>query len=329
MSFWKKYRDWISIAARYLIGFLIITWLLNTNLIDLRVLKLINIQLAIAAALLVSIQILLAGWRVQLLLAAHGIPVGIWRCLAYNCVGIFYSLFLPGGMSGDLARAYCFWRHCTEASKSALFGALFVDRLVGTVAMLVLGLIAGTFLMTALGLQKFVLASWLGFAILGVSYFSIILLHHKGDKTRAGFIGRLLRFIEKIDLQEYSFSILCTSSGLGLAGHLCAVLVIYLCSDLMRSGLDFLQIVAVAPIGLLANALPLTPGGLGIGEQGFDLLYRMIGGSQGGNSFLLTRVFLFAPGIFGAIVVLWQFMKFHKRLAGSTQARRDQNASDS
>lgn len=314
MNFWKKHRTWFSIAARYLIGILIIVWLLNTNLIDPTVLKQITVQVAIIATLFIFVQVLLAGWRVKLLLAEHGIPVGIWRCIAYNSVGIFYSLFLPGGMSGDLARAYCYWRACPAASKSALFGALFVDRLLGMAAMIVIGLVAGTFLMTTLGLQKFVLASWGGFVFLGASYFFIIRLHHKGDKTQSGFVGRILRFIEKIDLQGYSMGILAVSSILGLSGHLCAVLVIYLCSDLMHSGLDFLQIVAVAPIGLLANALPLTPGGLGIGEKGFDVLYHMIGGNQGGNSFLLTRVFLFAPAILGAIVVFYQFIRYHKEI---------------
>ncbi|MCK9622350.1 MAG: flippase-like domain-containing protein [Methylobacter sp.] len=314
MSFWNKYRSWFSIAARYLIGVLIVAWLLNADLINPKVLDLINIRIASIATLFVLIQLFLAGWRVHLLLAAHDISVGIWRCIAYNTVGIFYSLFLPGGMSGDLARAYCFWRAYPAASKSALFGALFVDRLLGTVAMIFMGLLSGTFLMTALGLQKFVITSWIGFVVLGVGYFLVIRLHHRGDKTNTGFVGRVLRFIEKIDLQGYSARVIGISAMLSLTGHLCAVVVIYLFSGLMHSGLDFLQVVTVSPIGLLANALPLTPGGVGIGEKGFDLLYGMIGGSQGGNSFLLSRVFLFSPACLGAIVVSSQFIQSHRAI---------------
>lgn len=322
MSHYKKYRAWLSIAARYVIGILIVSWLLNTNLINPKALNQINVQVAIVATLLVFIQLLLAGWRVQLLLAEHNIPVGIWRCISYNSIGIFYSLFLPGGMSGDLARAYCFWRACPTASKSALFGALFVDRLLGTIAMIIMGLVAGTFLMSTLGLQKFVLASWLVFILFGAGYFLVIRLHHNGDKTRNGFFGRMLRFIEKIDFQGYGARVIGISGALSLTGHLCAVLVIYLFSDLMRSGLDLLQIITVAPIGLLANALPLTPGGLGIGEKGFDLLYRMIGGSQGGNSFLLSRVFLFAPAVLGAVVLGYQFLRSHSVLFSNHTSKK-------
>jgi len=311
MSWYKKYIGWLSIAARYLIGVLIIAWLLQSDHISLKVFYLINLQIAAFATILVFIQVLLAGLRVQLLLANHNIPVGIWRCLAYNSVGVFYSLFLPGGMSGDLARAYYFWRAFPEASKSALFGALFIDRLLGMVAMIVMGLVAGTFLMATLGLEQYVLASWLGFFVLGAGYFYIIRLHIKGDKAKGGFFGRMLRFIEKIDLQSYTVSTIGISSAISLIGHICALLVIYLFSDLMRSGLDFLQIVAVAPIGILANAVPLTPGGLGVGEKGFEVLYDLIGGTNGGNSFLLSRIFLFSPAILGAIVVVYHFIVYH------------------
>jgi uncharacterized membrane protein YbhN (UPF0104 family) len=178
--------------------------------------------------------------------------------------------------------------------------------------MLIMGLVAGTFLMTTLGLEKFVIASWMGFGMLGAGYFFIIRLHRTGDKSKDGSVGRVLRFIEKIDLQGYSIRVVCISGALSFGGHLCAVLVIYLFSGLMGSGLDFLQVVAVAPVGLLANALPLTPGGLGIGEKGFDLLYRLIGGAQGGNSFLLSRIFLFAPACLGGAVICWQFIRSHK-----------------
>jgi uncharacterized membrane protein YbhN (UPF0104 family) len=75
-----------------------------------------------------------------------------------------------------------------------------------------------------------------------------------------------------------------------------------------------LKITAVAPLGLLANALPLTPGGLGIGEKGFELLYNAVGGQNGGNSFLLSRVFLFAPALLGVVVLIHQFVRAHRFL---------------
>lgn len=322
MAFYRKYKALISILSRYVVGFLIITWLVKSDLINLKVIDLIDINFALVALVLVFIQVFMAGWRVKILLAEHEIYVRLSRCIFYNSIGVFYSLFLPGGMSGDLARAYSFWRSYPAASKSALFGALFIDRFLGTLAMVVMGLIAGTFLMTALGLEIFLLLSWCVFIAFLIIYFLIVQLHHKGDKTSIRFTSRFLRLIEKIDIKGYKVKIILLSSILSLIGHICAVLIIYLFSTLMHSGLGIIEVITVAPIGLLANALPLTPGGLGIGEKGFDLLYRVVGGVEGGNSFLLSRMFLFAPAVLGALVVLYQFMNSHNVLWSRRKSRK-------
>jgi uncharacterized membrane protein YbhN (UPF0104 family) len=52
------------------------------------------------------------------------------------------------------------------------------------------------------------------------------------------------------------------------------------------------------------NAIPLSPGGLGIGENAFELLYKTIGGRNGATSFLLARVFLYSPALIGLVYVL-------------------------
>ena len=311
MTSLKKSHPFASILLRYLLGALIIYWLLRTDLIDFKVLKAVHLKIALVAIGFLALQLLLAGYRVQLLLSEHGIHVDLTRCIAFNSVGIFYSLFLPGGISGDLARAYFFWRSYPDANKSALFGALFVDRLLGTVAMIVMGLVGGSLLIKSLGLTHFMVVAWLIFASSAAAYLLATRLHRGFDKSRQGLLGRLFRFVEKIDLRFYRFRTLLNGSLLSIAGHITAVVIIYMFSELLSSGLDFLKVMAVAPLGLLANALPLTPGGLGIGEKGFELLYQLVGGSNGGNSFMTSRLFLFAPALIGAIVVFIKFISAH------------------
>jgi len=86
--------------------------------------------------------------------------------------------------------------------------------------------------------------------------------------------------------------------------HLLAVGLIYICSVYASAGLDFLRVFVATPIGLLVNAIPLSPGGLGIGENAFELLYKTIGGRNGATSFLLARVFLYSPALIGLAYVL-------------------------
>jgi uncharacterized protein (TIRG00374 family) len=314
MITFKKYKKIFSMAVRYTLGAVIIVWLINSDLISATVVNLISAEVAVTASLLVIIQMVLASLRVKLLLGKNQIKVPIWRCVQFNSIGVFYSLFLPGGMSGDLTRAYYFHRAYPNQSKASLFGALIIDRLLGTAAMITIGLVTGTYLMSSLGLREFIIASWVIFCVILIGYLIISRLHRIGDKSKISYLGKFSRFVERIDIREYGFSVVILSLILSFLGHFCAVLIIYLCSTLLRSGLDFLQVIAVAPIGLLANALPLTPGGIGIGEKGFDIMYRLAGGNEGGNSFLLSRIFLFQPAILGGILVGYLFIKSHKTI---------------
>jgi len=50
------------------------------------------------------------------------------------------------------------------------------------------------------------------------------------------------------------------------------------------------QIVLVIPFGMLANALPLTPGGLGVGEVAFEALFQSVGATGGAEAILSWRV---------------------------------------
>jgi glycosyltransferase 2 family protein len=312
LSHYSKYKGWYSIFLRYLLGAILIFWLLKIDLIDIAVLKKLNIQTVMLSSVFIGLQILVAGYRVQLLLSEHDIEAGISRCIAYNCVGVFYSLFLPGGMSGDLVRAYYFWRAYPEANKSALFGALFIDRFLGTVTMITMGLLAATFYMSSLELKNDIVSAWFVFFVFAVAYWLMTRMRRQPNEKTNIYIIWLFKFLEKIDLRIYTASTICWALVLSFSGHIFAVLVLHSCSELLWSGLEFFTVLAVAPLGFLVNALPLTPGGLGIGEKGFDLLYRLVGGTEGANSFLLARVFLFSPALIGGAIVAYHFIVSHK-----------------
>ena len=89
------------------------------------------------------------------------------------------------------------------------------------------------------------------------------------------------------------------------------IVLMYLCSVLNESGLGFMEVSAVSPLGLLTNAIPLSPGGLGVGEKSFDVLYKAVGGSNGAGSFLTTRIFLYCPAVFGGLCAAFLLLRSH------------------
>jgi uncharacterized membrane protein YbhN (UPF0104 family) len=152
----------------------------------------------------------------------------------------------------------------------------------------------------------------------GAIFFTLIggvaLLHfiggrHEHKQTAAeGLVekiwNKVTSLIASLRIHDYPARVLTFVVLQSMFIHLLAVALIYICSVYAHSGLDFLRVFVATPIGLLVNAIPLSPGGLGIGENAFELLYKTIGGQNGATSFLLARVFLYSPAIIGLAYVL-------------------------
>jgi len=119
-----------------------------------------------------------------------------------------------------------------------------------------------------------------------------------------GLWAKLKKLVADLRIHHYPVRVLAAVVMQSVFIHVMAVAVIYLCSLHSHAGLGFLEVFVATPIGLLVNAIPLSPGGLGIGENAFEFLYRVIGGRNGATSFLIARIFLYSPALVGAFYVL-------------------------
>ena len=63
--------------------------------------------------------------------------------------------------------------------------------------------------------------------------------------------------------------------------------------------------IAVAPLVILANTLPFTPGGIGVAEGASAGLYALVGQAGGANGMLLTRFFIIIHALPGFPFFLW------------------------
>ncbi len=297
---------------KYVVGISLIVWMVWTGKVDLRVLSTLPASLLGEALVLTFVVTLLGAVRVRYILAQQGIHTGVWQCFLYNCAGILYSAFLPGGISGDAVRAYLFMKAVPD-HRLAILGAMVLDRVLGLVSMVFLGFIAACYM--AINVE-FIRPYLLGFAAIFLTLIGgVALLHFIGGRHRLeersaaeGLVERLwaklTRGIASLRIHEYPPRVLTFVVLQSMVIHLLAVALIYICSVHSGAGLDFLRVFVATPIGLLINAIPLSPGGLGIGENAFEILYKTIGGQNGATSFLLARVFLYSPALIGLVYVL-------------------------
>jgi uncharacterized membrane protein YbhN (UPF0104 family) len=62
------------------------------------------------------------------------------------------------------------------------------------------------------------------------------------------------------------------------------------------------KICLVVPIGQAVNGLPLTPGGLGVGETALNALFNLTGLHGGAETFLCWRVWKAMVGLLGLVI---------------------------
>lgn len=303
-----------SIVFRYAIGFLIIAWMWNTEVLSFDPLKNIKPKTIIYCALAGLSITVFSTIRIQILLKNQKVYLNFFECFVYSCVGLLYSLMLPGGISGDAVRAVLFSKKIPEKTMVSI-GALIVDRVIGMVTLIMLGLFSAFFLLSVIeNIEKYIILFFalMIFLSLGLLFVLRYKVNHDNNHKYGIFekvVNLIKKFIDKIKVNEYERMTIISSALLSVLMNAATILLIYMCALENNSNMSFVEISAVSPIGLMTNAIPIAPGGLGIGEKSFDLLFNMVGGVNGAGTFLMARIFIYFPAVIGGIYSLYRLMK--------------------
>ena len=309
-----------SIIFRYAIGFLVIAWMWNAEALSfapIRNLKLNSVFYCAIAGLSITV---FSTMRIQILLTNQKIHLTFFECFVYSCVGLFYSLMLPGGISGDAVRAVLFSKRLPEKTMVSL-GALIVDRVIGLVTLIMLGILSALFLLTIIeNIEKYIFIFFSLMVFMTVSLLFVLRYEvNHGNNHKYGIFEKLVNmikiFIDKLKVNEYKRSTIVASALLSVLMNVAIIFLIYMCAVENNSNMSFVEISAVSPIGLMTNAIPIAPGGLGIGEKSFDILFKVMGGINGAGAFLMARIFIYFPAVIGGIYSIYFLMNRDSKIS--------------
>ena len=225
---------------------------------------------------------LLAGVRWQILLRVQGIHISWTRMYGLLMVGLFFSLFIPGGTGGDLVKGYYLLKEAPVGRKTSAALSVVMDRLLGLLGVAIL---TGT--ITALRwdwltsdplAKKYI---YTGVGVLGVCVSGMAL---------AGLISAL-RLVHRLPENLPGRNFLATISGayalygrawlatlsaimISIFAHAAHYTTFYAAGRAIEmSGPrkpTALEIYSALPVIETVAALPITPGGLGTREKLFD-----------------------------------------------------------
>ena len=304
--------------ARAAVGLLLLAALFYFRLIDLNELRkaLDHPGLLVLSALACAVTIPLAGLRWHILLRSQGLVLHAWETIRIVAMGAFFATFLPGSAGGDLVRGVYIYRASHGRRTGALL-SIFVDRLIGLGAFVLVGVAAALLRPTdSYGPVEY------GIMALGVLFtVGLVVLfkfgHRIAQLANRLFHGRSRRLAAILDeaglaLHAYSRSwrsiLVCFLVSTVLV-VMVACAVITVAAAMQLGGLTMTEYGIAGIYAMIANSLPITPGGLGIGEGAFQsacvALEPSTSGLPYGTIFLALRCVVVISTLPGLIVYLF------------------------
>jgi len=264
--------------ARFAAGLVLLAALFYFRLIDLDELrKALSQPLLLGCAALACVATIpLAGLRWHLLLQSQGLKLHLLHTVRIVAMGAFFATFLPGSAGGDIVRGVYIYQASHGRRTSALLSIL-VDRMIGLTAFVVFG--AAATLSRPWPAYGVVQYGFLGLAALFLCALALLFLfgHRIAGLVNRVFAGRSQPLAGIIDeagtaLREYSRQwrsvAICLVLSLAIV-FMVAVAVVVIAAALQFGGLSMVEYGIAGIYAMIANSLPFTPGGLGIGEGAF------------------------------------------------------------
>ncbi len=309
-------RKALVLLLRLAFGVGIIFYLAKSGQIDLSSLGRLGHAwtLTFAAVGVLFLDILFMSIRASLLFRSARLTLSLSNSVQLNLIGFFFSTFLPGAAGGDIAKLVYATKE-NRGRRAEVATVLVLDRLVGLFSLILLPLLFAPFfpgLLRSVPVLKRILYldGLLGAAML---FGSALLMFFTPVRTwLASLLGRwpgikslALRVIDGLVAHGKARATLFYALLLSLLANLALIVVTGLGLYAVAPTSFSSRLVLVAPMGHLVNSLPLTPGGIGVGETAFNALFDLAGMDGGAETLLCVRLWNFLVGLLGLLVYIF------------------------
>lgn len=272
-------------------------------------------EVLLLALVVMTLGVNIAVYRWQILLKLHQTKSSFLRVQSITYIALFTGSFLPTSIGTDIIKVYY---ACGEEPNSAasVTASVILDRLIGLYTLLItlLALIIVDY--PDLNHHQILRLIALSLALLlGAIPISALVLLHTAEKLSKNELKLFNKFSRKFNLlpdmiQSYTLDLptLALTLFLGLLGHACTLTsIVIIAIEVNPPLLNWYQYSIAGGISIFSNILPITIGGLGVGESVFDQTCKLLSNSPGylgyGSSMFLWRALSLIATMPGAIAL--------------------------
>ena len=311
-----KNKAILNSAIKFLIAAGLIWWLVSTGRLDLAAAaSLFRSPLVILGVFLIGLNLWINSERWRLLATPQNVPAGPFEVFRLTLIGVFFNFAMPGGVGGDVVKAYYFGRDYPEA-RAAAITSVILDRALGLYAMILMTVIV--MMIDIRHVMQVTVLKTLFILMLGLGAgFSFVFLSLFSRRfKRAGWVESLL---EKLPLSHKFLKLYETAHRFGLKRKRIlfalalsflsqSVAIVFLWIAGLAAGfteISLLTYFLVAPLGFMATAIPISPAGLGVGQAAFLVLFNLYLGTESdvGPVVITTQQVMMAGfGALGALI---------------------------
>ena len=306
-----------KIFFKTLLSIILVTYLIRSDKMSLELLLNINFHYTSVIYLLVILSLfsLFQMLRWHALIKTQRIHLPFMRCMSLYMVSQFFATFLPGSIGGDLVRSFYIIEN-SNTTKSKAVSTIIYDRIWGIYTFILIGSLAFCYLTSVNDLIP-VSVNIIGYILFFLLCIASLLLFYLLSPASTIFLNGLIpqKLKNKIDFSALNENyrqnpkLLFYSFIFSVASSLLFIFSFYFIGAHLTDDIILSQSSFIVPLIVISNLIPLTPGGLGIGETTSDFLFQEFNINVGAEILILLRFWSLIIRLPGGILFIFLNLK--------------------
>lgn len=295
----------LQLAVKILVSAGLLAWLVrrygdDPGLAD--ALARLELGAFLTAAAIVAAGLAGSALRWVLLLRSRGVALPFGRAVRLYFIGYFFNLFLPTAVGGDVVRALGVGN---QAGLAVVAGTILVERIVGFGCLLVVGVAASYFAPELAVVRSSLWAASVAYAV-GLLIVTRAPLAWAQREGASRWMAGLARTAAQVRGTAIPRGTLAAAILLSLGWQAALVAANAVLSAGLGGVAPIPSLLAFIPVIQAVGMIPVSLGGLGVREMGYEFFFRQAG-YDGAAAVALAAAFLgvtIALALIGGLLAL-------------------------